>query len=429
MIIKIIIAREILDSRGNPTVEVELIDEIGAVYVASVPSGASTGKREALELRDGDERRYKGKGVLKACDNIIRKIAPKIVEKEFSSLAEVDKLLIEMDGTPNKSNLGANAILAVSMAFARAFARERGVPLYEFLGGVSANLLPIPMMNILNGGVHADNSVDIQEFMIVPVKAPSFHEALRMGAEVFHTLKGVLKSKGYSTAVGDEGGFAPNLKSNEEAVELILTSIEKAGYKPGEDIYLAIDAAASEFYENGIYVFKKSDGSKRNSSEMIKFWENWVKNFPIITLEDPLSEDDWEGWKDITSSLGDKVMIVGDDIFVTNPEILRRGIEEKVANSILIKLNQIGTVTETIKTVQMAKRAGYRTVISHRSGETEDSFIADLAVGLNAGFIKTGSLSRGERISKYNRLLRIEMELIPNGFYAGKERSIWKVSK
>jgi enolase len=429
MIIKNIIAREILDSRGNPTVEVELIDEIGAVYVASVPSGASTGKREALELRDGDERRYKGKGVLKACDNIIRKIAPKIVEKEFSSLAEVDKLLIEMDGTPNKSNLGANAILAVSMAFARAFAGERGVPLYEFLGGVSANLLPIPMMNILNGGVHADNSVDIQEFMIVPVNAPSFHEALRMGAEVFHTLKGVLKSKVYSTAVGDEGGFAPNLKSNEEAVELILTSIEKAGYKPGEDIYLAIDAAASEFYENGIYVFKKSDGSKRNSSEMIKFWENWVKNFPIITLEDPLSEDDWEGWKDITSSLGDKVMIVGDDIFVTNPEILRRGIEEKVANSILIKLNQIGTVTETIKTVQMAKRAGYRTVISHRSGETEDSFIADLAVGLNAGFIKTGSLSRGERISKYNRLLRIEMELIPNGFYAGKERSIWKVSK
>jgi enolase len=429
MIIKNIIAREILDSRGNPTVEVELIDEIGAVYVASVPSGASTGKREALELRDGDERRYKGKGVLKACDNIVRKIAPKIVEKEFSSLAEVDKLLIEMDGTPNKSNLGANAILAVSMAFARAFAGERGVPLYEFLGGVSANLLPIPMMNILNGGVHADNSVDIQEFMIVPVNAPSFHEALRMGAEVFHTLKGVLKSKGYSTAVGDEGGFAPNLKSNEEAVELILTSIEKAGYKPGEDIYLAIDAAASEFYENGIYVFRKSDGSKRNSSEMIKFWENWVKNFPIITLEDPLSEDDWEGWKDITSSLGDKVMIVGDDIFVTNPEILRRGIEEKVANSILIKLNQIGTVTETIKTVQMAKRAGYRTVISHRSGETEDSFIADLAVGLNAGFIKTGSLSRGERISKYNRLLRIEMELIPNGFYAGKERSIWKVSK
>jgi len=429
MIIKDIIAREILDSRGNPTVEVELIDEIGAVYVASVPSGASTGKREALELRDGDERRYKGKGVLKACDNIFKKIAPKIVGKEFASLAEVDKLLIEMDGTPNKSNLGANAILAVSMAFTRAFAGERGVPLYEFLGGVSANLLPIPMMNILNGGAHADNSVDIQEFMIVPVNAHSFHEALRMGAEVFQTLKGVLKSKGYSTSVGDEGGFAPNLKSNDEAVELILTSIEKAGYKPGGDIYLAIDAAASEFYENGTYIFKKSDGSKRNSSEMIKFWENWVKNFPIVSLEDPLSEDDWEGWKDITSSLGDKVMIVGDDIFVTNPEILRRGIEEKVANSILIKLNQIGTVTETIKTVQMAKRAGYRTVISHRSGETEDSFIADLAVGLNAGFIKTGSLSRGERISKYNRLLRIEMELIPNDFYAGKERSIWKVSK
>lgn len=422
-------AREILDSRGNPTLEVQITDKMGFVYSASVPSGASTGKKEALELRDGDKSRYNGKGVLKACENIIKKIAPKIVGKEFNSLAEIDNLLIELDGTPNKSNLGANAILSVSMACARAFAGERRVQLYEFLGGYSANLLPIPMMNILNGGAHADNSVDIQEFMIVPVNAPSFHEALRMGVEVFHTLKGVLKSKGYSTAVGDEGGFAPNLKSNEEALELILASIEKAGYKAGEDIFLAIDAAASEFYENGVYVFKKSDGSKRNTDEMINFWENWVKKFPIISLEDPLSEDDWDGWKAITSSLGDKIMIVGDDIFVTNSEILKKGIEEKVANSILIKPNQIGTVTETIEAIQMAKRAGYRAVVSHRSGETEDSFISDLAVGLNAGFIKTGSLSRSERISKYNRLLKIELNLAKNGFYAGRERSIWKVSK
>ncbi len=420
-------AREILDSRGNPTVEVELTDEMGFVYSASVPSGASAGKREALELRDGDKTRYGGKGVLKACENIVKKIAPKIVGQEFNSLAEIDNLLIELDGTPNKSKLGANAILSVSMACARAFAGERGVELYEYLGGTSANLLPIPMMNILNGGVHADNSVDIQEFMIVPVGAPSFHEALRMGVEVFHTLKGVLKDKGYSTGVGDEGGFAPNLRSNEEAVELILLSIEKAGYKSGEDIYLAIDSASSEFYEDGVYVFKKSDGSKRNSEDMIKFWENWVKTFPIISLEDPLSEDDWEGWKAITSSLGEKVMIVGDDIFVTNPQILKKGIEENVANSILIKLNQIGTVTETILTVQMAKRVGYRTVISHRSGETEDSFIADFAVGLNAGFIKTGSLSRGERISKYNRLMKIELNLSKNGFYAGREKSLWKI--
>lgn len=427
MIIASIDAREILDSRGNPTVEVELIDEMGVTYTASVPSGASTGKNEALELRDGDKERYGGKGVLKACENIVKKIAPKIVGQEFSSIAEIDNLLIELDGTPNKSRLGANAILSVSMACARAFAGERGVPLYEFLGGASANLLPIPMMNILNGGVHADNSVDIQEFMIVPVKAPSFHEALRMGTEVFHSLKKVLKDKGYSTAVGDEGGFAPNLKSNVEALELILLSIEKAGYKAGEDIYLAIDAAASEFYEDKVYVFKKSDGSRRNSDEMIKFWEKWIKDFPIISLEDPLSEDDWEGWKALTASIGDKVMIIGDDIFVTNPELLKKGIEEKIANSILIKLNQIGTVTETIKTVQIAKRAGYRTIISHRSGETEDSFIADLAVGLNAGFIKTGSLSRGERISKYNRLMKIELDLGKNGFYAGIEKSIWKI--
>lgn len=427
MIIASIDAREILDSRGNPTVEVELMDEMGATYSASVPSGASTGKNEALELRDGDKGRYGGKGVLKVCENIVKKIAPKIVGQGFSSIAEIDKLLIELDGTTNKSKLGANAILSVSMACARAFAGERGVPLYEFLGGASANLLPIPMMNILNGGAHADNSVDIQEFMIVPVNAPSFHEALRMGAEVFQSLKKVLKDKGYSTAVGDEGGFAPNLKSNVEALELILLGIEKAGYKAGEDIYLAIDAAASEFYEDNFYVFKKSDGSKRSSDDMIKFWENWIKDFPIISLEDPLSEDDWKGWKDLTNSLGDKVIIVGDDIFVTNPVLLKKGIEEKVANSILIKLNQIGTVTETIRTVQMAKRAGYRTIISHRSGETEDSFIADFSVGLNAGFIKTGSLSRGERIAKYNRLLRIELALANNGFYAGRDRSIWSI--
>lgn len=427
MIIANIDAREILDSRGNPTVEVEIIDELGSCYTASVPSGASTGKKEALELRDGDKSRYDGKGVLKACENIVKKIAPKIVDQEFYSLAEIDNLLIELDGSPNKSKLGANAILSVSMACARAFAGERGVQLYEFLGGYSANLLPIPMMNILNGGVHADNSVDIQEFMIVPVNAPSFHEAIRMGSEVFHSLKKVLKDKKYSTAVGDEGGFAPNLKSNEEAIELILESIGKAGYKAGEDIFLAIDAAASEFYEDGSYVFKKSDKSRRNTDEMIKFWENWVKNFPIISLEDPLSEDDWEGWKAITSALGEKVLIVGDDIFVTNPEILKKGIEEGVANSILIKLNQIGTVTETIKTIKMAKEAGYRTIISHRSGETEDSFIADLAVGLNAGFIKTGSLSRGERIAKYNRLMKIELLLGKNGFYAGRDKRIWKI--
>lgn len=422
-------AREILDSRGNPTIEVQITDKMGFVYSASVPSGASTGKREALELRDGDKSRYKGKGTLKACENVVKKIAPKIVGREFNSLAEIDSLLVELDGTPNKSNLGANAILSVSMACARAFAGERRVQLYEFLGGYSASFLPIPMMNILNGGAHADNSVDIQEFMIVPVNSPSFHEALRMGVEVFHTLKDVLKNKGYSTAVGDEGGFAPNLKSNEEALDLILASIEEAGYKSGEDIFLAIDAAASEFYESGVYVFKKSDGSKRSTEEMIKFWENWVKNFPIISLEDPLSEDDWDGWKAITSLLGNKIMIVGDDIFVTNPEILRKGIEEKVANSILIKLNQIGTVSETIETIQIAKRAGYRAVISHRSGETGDSFISDLAVGLNTGFIKTGSLSRGERISKYNRLLEIELNLGKKGFYSGKERSIWKISK
>ncbi|MGQ9618443.1 MAG: phosphopyruvate hydratase [Candidatus Aminicenantia bacterium] len=427
LIINKIEAREILDSRGNPTVEVELTTDTRNVYIASVPSGASTGKYEALELREGDKKRYGGKGVLNACESILRKIAPKIIGREFYSLPEIDKLLIELDGTPNKSNLGANAILAVSMAFARAFAGERFIPLYEFLGGSSAHILPIPMMNILNGGVHADNSVDIQEFMIVPLKAPSFHEALRWGAEVFHTLKGILKGKGYSTAVGDEGGFAPDLKSNEEAVELILESIETAGYKSGRDIYLAIDSAASEFYEEGKYLFKKSDHSERNSDEMVKFWENWIEKYPIIFLEDPLSEDDWEGWRNLTSKLGKKIMLVGDDIFVTNPERLRKGIEDRVANSILIKLNQIGTVTETIETVLLAKRAGYKTIISHRSGETDDSFIADLSVGLNAGFIKTGSLSRGERIAKYNRLLRIELGLDAHGFYAGRDESFWRV--
>ncbi len=427
MIITDIKAREILDSRGNPTVEVELIDKNGNSYIASVPSGASTGTYEALELRDGEKWRYGGKGVLKACENIIKKISPKIIGREFHSQEEVDHLLIELDGTPNKSSVGANAILPVSMAFARAFAKERDIPLYEFLGGAFTNLLPIPLMNILNGGAHADNSVDIQEFMIVPVKASSFHEALRMGTETFHSLKEILKNKRYSTAVGDEGGFAPNLKSNEEALELILLSIEKANYKAGEDIFLAIDAAASEFYEDGMYVFKKSDGTKRNSDEMVKFWEKWVESYPILILEDPLSEEDWKGWNNITSVLGRKIMIVGDDIFVTNPERLRKGIEEKVANSILIKLNQIGSVTETVKTIKMAKKAGYKAIVSHRSGETEDTFIADLAVGMNTGFIKTGSLSRGERIAKYNRLLRIELSLGPHSFYAGKDHSIWRI--
>jgi enolase len=386
--------REILDSRGNPTVEADVILEGGVRGRAAVPSGASTGELEALELRDGDKSRYLGKGVLKAVANINGAIAKAVTGMDAADQKSLDGRMRDLDGTPNKGNLGANAILAVSMAAARA-------------------TLPVPMMNILNGGAHADNSVDVQEFMVMPVGAPSFHEALRWGVEVFHNLKAVLKKNGYSTAVGDEGGFAPNLKSNEEAVERVLEAITTAGYKPGEQVAIALDPAASEFYDRASkkYVFKKSDKSARTSEQIIQFWEGWVRQYPIISIEDGLAEDDWDGWKMITRDLGAKLQLVGDDIFVTNPEILSRGIREKVANAILIKLNQIGSVTETIEAIEMARTAGYKSVVSHRSGETEDAFIADLAVGLNTGQIKTGSASRTDRIAKYNQLLRIEEEL------------------
>ena len=415
-----VFAREILDSRGNPTIEVEVILETGAMGRAAVPSGASTGKREALELRDGDKKRYMGKGVQKAVANVNDEIGPQLMGLESSEQAFIDKIMIEMDGTENKGKLGANAILGVSLAVAKASAEEAGQPLYRYIGGVNAKEMPVPMMNILNGGAHADNNVDIQEFMVMPVGAKSFTDAVRMGAEVFHSLKSVLKAKGYNTSVGDEGGFAPNLKSNEEAVEMVLAGIEKAGYKPGKDVMLAIDSAASEFYEKGAYVFKKSDKSKKSSDQMIKFYETWVKKYPIISIEDGLAEGDWEGWKNLTDALGKKVQIVGDDIFVTNPKILKKGIEEGIANSILIKLNQIGTLTETLDTIEMAKKAGYTNVISHRSGETEDTTLADLAVATNAGQIKTGSLSRTDRVAKYNQLIRIEEELDEEAMFSGK---------
>ena len=415
-----VFAREILDSRGNPTIEVEVILETGAMGRAAVPSGASTGKREALELRDGNKKRYMGKGVQKAVANVNDEIGPQLMGLESSEQAFIDKIMIEMDGTQNKGKLGANAILGVSLAVAKASAEEAGQPLYRYIGGVNAKEMPVPMMNILNGGAHADNNVDIQEFMVMPVGAKSFTDAVRMGAEVFHSLKSVLKAKGYNTSVGDEGGFAPNLKSNEEAVEMVLAGIEKAGYKPGKDVLLAIDAAASEFYEKGAYIFKKSDKSKKSSDQMIKFYETWVKKYPIISIEDGLAEGDWEGWKNLTDALGKKVQIVGDDIFVTNPKILKKGIEEGIANSILIKLNQIGTLTETLDTIEMAKKAGYTNVISHRSGETEDTTLADLAVATNAGQIKTGSLSRTDRVAKYNQLIRIEEELDEEAMFSGK---------
>ncbi|MGB9774407.1 MAG: phosphopyruvate hydratase [Bacteroidota bacterium] len=412
-------AREILDSRGNPTIEVEVVLENGVMGRAAIPSGASTGEREALELRDGDPSRYKGKGVLKAVENVTTTLAEELEGFDALDQVGIDQKMLELDGTPTKSKLGANAILGVSLAVAKAAATSLGLPLYRYLGGVNAKVLPVPMMNVLNGGKHADNNVDIQEFMIVPVNAISFAEALRMGAEVFHTLKSVLHKKGYTTSVGDEGGFAPNLKSNEEAVEIILESIEKANYKPGEDVYIALDPASSEFYENGKYVFRKSDGSIRSSEEMVKFYESWIKQYPIISLEDGLAENDWEGWKILTEELGEKVQLVGDDIFVTNTEIFARGIEQGIANSILIKLNQIGTVTETLDCIEMAKRAGYTAVVSHRSGETEDTTIADLAVATNVGQIKTGSVSRTDRIAKYNQLLRIEEELDTDAVFAG----------
>jgi enolase len=414
-------AREILDSRGNPTISTEVILSSGTVGKAAVPSGASTGKHEALELRDGDPSRYLGKGVLKAVANVKDIIAPQIVGSDALAQEEIDKRLIQLDGTPSKKKLGANAILSVSMAAAHAASQATSLPLYDYLGKRETYRLPIPLINILNGGSHADNNVDIQEFMIVPTGSPSFSEAIRMSAEVFHHLKKILQKKGYSTAVGDEGGFAPNLKSNEEALELILESIHKAGYKAGEDIFLALDAAASEFFTEKKYFFKKSDGSKRSSDEMIDFYELLVQKYPIISIEDGFAEDDWEGWALMTEVLGQRIQIVGDDIFVTNLERFKKGVERKIGNSILIKLNQIGTLSETIDTVRYAHKKDYSTVISHRSGETEDTFIADLSVAVDSGQIKTGSLSRSERVAKYNRLMEIEEGLKDKGSYPGSQ--------
>jgi len=413
-------AREVLDSRGNPTVEADVILESGAMGRAIVPSGASTGEREALELRDGDKSRYLGKGVQKAVKNAVELIGPAITGMDATEQAVIDRTMIEMDGTENKGKLGANAMLAVSLAVAKAAAEEAGLPLYHYLGGPNAKELPVPMMNVLNGGAHADNNVDIQEFMIIPAGASSCTEAIRIGAEVFHNLKSVLKKKGYNTAVGDEGGFAPNLKSNEEAVQVILEAIEKAGYKPGQEVFLGLDAAASEFYENGVYDLK-GEGKKKSSEEMVAFYEEWIKRYPIITIEDGMSEKDWKGWKLLTDKLGKKIQLVGDDIFVTNTSIFKKGIAEGIGNSILIKLNQIGTLTETLDAIEMAKRARYTAVVSHRSGESEDATIADLAVATNAGQIKTGSLSRTDRIAKYNQLIRIEEELGDAAVYRGKD--------
>jgi enolase len=403
--------REVLDSRGNPTVEAEVFLSSGAVGRAIVPSGASTGEHEAVELRDGDKSRYLGKGVTKAVENVNTEIADALEEMDASDQRALDQAMIELDGTENKGRLGANAILAVSMAAARAVANTLEVPLYRYLGGVNASILPLPMMNILNGGAHADSNVDFQEFMVMPVGAPSFSEALRWGVETFHTLKGVMKKRGYNTAVGDEGGFAPSLKSNEEAIELVVEAIQAAGYKPGEQIAIALDPAASEFYQDGKYVFKKSDKSVRTSEEMVKYWASWVNKYPIVSLEDGFAEDDWKGWKMFTDEVGSKIQLVGDDLFVTNVKRLQKGIDTKTANSILIKVNQIGTVTETLDSIELGRRNGYTSVISHRSGESEDSFIADLAVATGAGQIKTGSASRTDRIAKYNQLLRIEEEL------------------
>ena len=421
MNIKDVWAREILDSRGNPTIEVDVELEDGTLGRAAVPSGASTGENEAVELRDGDKTRYLGKGVLKAVENVNGVLADEVTGFDASDQIGIDKMMIQLDGTPTKSKLGANAILGVSLAVAKAAAQSLRMPLYRYIGGTNARILPAPMMNILNGGKHADNNVDPQEFMIMPLDAPTFAEGLRMGAEVFHALKSVLHKKGYNTAVGDEGGFAPSLKSNEEALEVILEAIGKAGYKAGEQIYIALDPAASEFYDadKKKYVFSKSDKSEKTPEQMVRFWESWVKQYPIASLEDGMAENDWEGWKMLTDSMGKKVQLVGDDLFVTNVEYLSKGIDRGVANSILIKVNQIGTLTETLDCIEMAKRAKYTTVLSHRSSETEDSTIADIAVATNAGQIKTGSASRTDRIAKYNQLIRIEEDLDTNGYYAG----------
>ncbi|MBX2914907.1 MAG: phosphopyruvate hydratase [Cyclobacteriaceae bacterium] len=416
-------ARQILDSRGNPTVEVDVVTESGAFGRAAVPSGASTGTHEAVELRDGDKKTYLGKGVLKAVDNVNNKIAAEIVGLDVFDQNLIDKVMIELDGTTNKGKLGANAILGTSLAVAKAAAMEAGQSLYRYIGGVNANTLPVPMMNILNGGSHADNSIDFQEFMVMPVGADTFSEALQMGAEVFHTLKKVLHDQGLSTNVGDEGGFAPNIKSNEEAIEIVIKAIEKAGYKPGVDIFIALDPAASEFYDpkTKLYHFKKSSGKKLKPEEMAAYWTNWSKKYPIISLEDGMAEEDWAGWKTLTDSIGDKVQLVGDDLFVTNVDFLQKGIDKGVANAILVKVNQIGSLTETINAVNLAKRNSYKSIMSHRSGETEDSTIADLAVALNTGQIKTGSASRSDRMAKYNQLIRIEEELGETAYFPGKK--------
>lgn len=421
-LIESIHARQILDSRGNPTIEVDVHTESGAFGRAAVPSGASTGTHEAVELRDGDASRYLGKGVQRAVDNVNDKIADELVGLSVLEQNVADKVMIELDGTPNKGNLGANAILGTSLAIARAAAMETGQSLFRYIGGVNANTLPVPMLNILNGGSHADNSIDFQEFMVMPVKADTFSESLRMGTEVFHTLKKVLKEKKYSTNVGDEGGFAPNIASNEEAIEIVLLAIEKAGFKPGEDMFIAMDAAVSELYDEATntYTFKKSSGKKISSDEMVEYWANWAARYPIISIEDGMAEGDWAGWKKLTDKIGKKVQLVGDDLFVTNVDFLQKGITMGVANAILVKVNQIGTLTETINAVNLAKRNSYKSIMSHRSGETEDSTIADLAVALNTGQIKTGSASRSDRMAKYNQLLRIEEELGEVAYFPGK---------
>ena len=413
-------ARQILDSRGNPTVEVEVQLESGATGRAAVPSGASTGSHEAVELRDGNKKQYLGKSVTKAVSHVEERIAPEIEGMSCFDQLAIDQAMIDLDGTENKGNLGANAILAVSMAVAKAAANELELPLFAYLGGPFAHVLPVPMMNILNGGQHADNNVDVQEFMIMPAGAPNFAEALRCGAEVFHSLKAVLKKQGLSTSVGDEGGFAPSLKSDEAALEVIMTAIEAAGYKAGKDVFLALDVAATELHKDGVYVFAKSGGARKTSAEMVEMYASWVDKYPIVSIEDGLSEDDWQGWNQLTSKLGSKIQLVGDDLFVTNVSRLQRGIDEDCANSILVKVNQIGTLSETIQAIEMAHRAGYTAVISHRSGETEDAFIADLAVATNAGQIKTGSLCRSDRVAKYNQLLRIDDYLGAQARYAGK---------
>ena len=418
-----IFARQILDSRGNPTIEVDVLTEAGVIGTAAVPSGASTGVHEAVELRDNDEKVYKGKGVLKAVQNVNEVLAEELKGVLVTEQGIIDKMMIEIDGTPNKGNLGANAILGVSLACAKAAANSTGQALYRYVGGVNANTLPIPMMNIINGGAHADNCVDFQEFMIMPVGAASFSEALRMGAEIFHTLKGVLKKAGYSTNVGDEGGFAPNLKSNEEALVVIMQAIEGAGYKPGTDVFIGLDPASSEYYleQENMYHMKKSTGEKLTPAQMVDFWKDWCSRYPIISIEDGMAEDDWQGWSLLTNTIGSKVQLVGDDLFVTNTKRLQEGIDKKVANSILVKVNQIGTLTETIEAVNLAYRNRYTAIMSHRSGETEDTTIADLAVALNTGLIKTGSACRTDRIAKYNQLLRIEEMLGSDAYYLGKD--------